>query len=52
MLQMYGNLNGFDKLLNKINSLSQNLVKHGFKFRASNSIRLTKKDANQLDLFV
>jgi hypothetical protein len=33
MLQMYGNSNGFDKLLNEINMLSQNLVKQGFKFR-------------------
>jgi len=42
MLQIYGNLKGFDELLNEINNLSQNLVKQGFKFRASNPTKATQ----------
>lgn len=35
MLQMYGDLKGFEELTTEINILFQNLVKQGFKFRGS-----------------
>lgn len=43
MIQMYGNLQGFDKLLNEINDLSQNLSMKGFKFTTKKPIENSKK---------
>lgn len=42
MIQMWGNLKGFDELINEINNLSQNLFEKGFKFKTSISTKSTK----------